>query len=198
MARGIARAAEPTSSIGAQQREQQERFALVGSVYGTPLVALLDGSRDSAYYSTLYTPLFYGAGAAFRWQLTYRIGFELGARYDVLTSAQMERRAIERGVSIPLRLAILVAGSRKHGLELSPELSYQYVWTDRQTTCKSQGAGMQLVLGYRLQVVERLRFRVELGGRWDGGGFRSGEDGVADGGRSRLSIPLALAFEIGL
>jgi hypothetical protein len=180
-----------------QQTDTRDRFAVVAGVHGTPLVALLDGSRDSAYYTTLYTPIFYGAGAAFRLVFTPRVALEIGVRYDSLTSAKEDRRAIERGFAVPLRVAFLLAGSHRHGFELSPELSYQYVWTDRRDDLQITGAGIQVAFGYRVEVIERLRLRVELGGRLDGGSFTNGEGNVAAGGRTLLSVPLALVAEYG-
>jgi hypothetical protein len=190
--------AEEPGAIVAEGRDDLERFAIVVGVHGTPLVAVLDGSRDSAYYSTLHAPFFYGAGAAFRCVFAQRFAMEGGARYEALTTAQGERRAIEQGVNLHVRGAVLLAGSSEHGLELIPELSYQYVWTDRRDDLQLSGAGVQVALGYRLGLAEKIRLRVELGGRWDGGGFRNGEGNVAEGGRSRLSIPLTLAVEYGL
>jgi len=178
----------------------EDRFAVIAGVHATPLVLILDNSQDEMYYPTLHSPLFYGASAAVRFRVTARIAVETGARYEILRS---EGRTIERGVGIPLRVPIRLAGSNSHGFELIPDFSYHYVWsTVSDDAAESQelrlsGVGLQLAIAFRAEIVERLRLRFELGLRSEGGSFVNGHGAFADAGRGRASVPFGVSLEYG-
>lgn len=178
------------------------RVAVVAAFHGTPIASVIDGARNEAYRSSFDAPRFYGVGAAFRYQFSERLGIEAGARYEILTGVVGERLLLERGFSFPARLPILLAAWERHGIELIPELSYQFVWSEQEDDdltssrkLRISGAGVGLALGYNLMLVDKLSLRFELGFRGDGGEFTNGHGDFAGRGRGRVSIPLGVALE---